>query len=257
MGEVKAITAGDGFALDLDTEEGLIRLSADRLVNAAGPFAGAIASMLGVDLPIFNTLQQKIAFEDRSKAIPRNMPFSIDLDRQFISWSDDERELLLEDPDVRRFAEEMPGAVHCRPDGGDNGTWVKLGWAYNEAPSTPSWEPPFDDSFPEIVLRGASRLNPSLEVYHGRLPRNMHHYGGWYTMTAENWPLIGRMGVDGAFMNCAHSGFGTMAACAAGELCGAWIAGAPLPAYGHGFSLARYDDAEMMKRLGESNRGVL
>ena len=46
-------------------------------------------------------------------------------------------------------------------------------------------------------------------------------------MTDVNWPLIGPMGPEGAFMNCAQSGFGTMAACASGELCATWVAGAP------------------------------
>jgi len=151
----------------------------------------------------------------------------------------------------------MPGAIHCRPDGGDHGKWIKLGWAYNETPAEVSWEPQLDENFPEIVLRGAARLNPALKAYYGQLPRNMHHYGGWYTMTEENWPLIGSMGPDGAFMNCAMSGFGTMAACAAGELCAATIAGAELPDYASGFSLARYDDVQLMGTLRAANKGVL
>jgi hypothetical protein len=38
--------------------------------------------MLGEDLPVDNVFQQKVAFEDRLGAIPRDMPFSIDLDRK-------------------------------------------------------------------------------------------------------------------------------------------------------------------------------
>ena len=48
-----------------------------------------------------------------------------------------------------------------------------------------------DDRFPEVVLHGAARLNPRLKVYYERLPRTMSHSGGYYTMTKENWPLIG------------------------------------------------------------------
>ena len=97
--------------------------------------------------------------------------------------------------------------------------------------------------FPKVVLRGAASLNQSLKAYYGQLPRNMHHYGGWYTMTTENWPLIGPMGVEGAFMNCALSGFGTMSACAAGELCAAWVTESELPFYASDFSLYRLNDA--------------
>ncbi|MCK0150835.1 FAD-binding oxidoreductase [Marivita sp. S6314] len=256
-GSVEAIEPGDGFVLSVSGADGTRDIRADKIVNAAGPFAGKIAQMLGVELPIYNTFQQKIAFEDRENAIPRAMPFSIDLDGQQIDWSDEEKEMLAADPDFRWLAESMPGSIHCRPDGGDTGKWIKLGWAYNETPAEATWESPLDDNFPEIVLRGAARLNPTLKTYYGRLPRTMYHYGGWYTMTEENWPLIGPMGPEGAFMNCAHSGFGTMAACAGGELAAAWVAGDPTQSYSREFSLARRDDAVLMKRLRESAKGVL
>lgn len=257
MGSVENIAQNNGFKIEVPAAGGTSTVSADKIVNAAGPFAGRIAKMLGINLPVYNTFQQKIAFEDRERAIPREMPFSIDLDGQQIDWSDEERAMLLDDPDFQWLAEEMPGAIHCRPDGGDNGTWVKLGWAYNESPAEATWEPPLDDNFPEIVLRGAARLNPSLKAYYGQLPRNMHHYGGWYTMTEENWPLIGPMGVEGAYMNCALSGFGTMAACAGGELAAAWVADEERPSYGDDFSLARYGNDVLMQSLRESAKGVL
>ena len=221
IGSVETIRQSDGYLLGVKTADGLVTVHAEKIVNAVGPFADKIAKMLDVDLPIHNVFQQKIAFEDRERAIPRVMPFSIDLDDQQIDWSDEDREILREDPDFSWLAEDFHGAIHCRPDGGDGSTWVKLGWAYNETPASATWEPPLDDNFPEIVLRGAARLNPTLKVYYGRLPRNTHHYGGWYTMTEENWPLIGPMGPEGAFLNCAHSGFGTMAACAGGDPC--WL----------------------------------
>ena len=256
-GVVEGIEDRNRYVLDVRGDDGIARIEAEKVVNAAGPFAPRIAGMLGVNLPVHHTLQQKLAFEDTARAIPRDMPFSIDLDRQTIEWTDDEREMLHEDPELGRFAGEMPGAIHCRPDGGDHGTRVKLGWAFNERASAPEWNPRLDAHFPEIVLRGASRLNPSLKHYLGKLPHRRHHYGGWYTVTDENWPLIGPMGPEGAFMNCAHSGFGTMAACAGGELCAAWTAGAPLPGYAKEFSLRRYEDADLMALLSSSSRGVL
>jgi glycine/D-amino acid oxidase-like deaminating enzyme len=213
--------------------------------------------MLGQPLPIYNTFQQKIAFPDTLRAIPRDLPFSIDLDDQTIDWTEEEAAMLAADPEHAWLAAPMPGSIHCRPDGGDAGTWLKLGWAYNETPAAPTWEPPLAPQFPEIVLRGAARLNPALRGYYGQLPRAMHHYGGWYTMTEENWPLIGPAGPGGAFMNCALSGYGTMAACAAGELCAAWVAGADLPDHARDFSLARRDDAARMRELHAMSKGVL
>lgn len=257
VGMVQNISASGHFRLEVAAPDGSVTVNADKVVNAAGPFAGKVAGMLGVDLPIHNTFQQKIAFEDIRRAIPRDMPFSIDLDDQMIDWSDEDRELLCAEPQFSWLAERMPGSIHCRPDGGDGGSWVKLGWAYNREPETVAWERPLDDQFPEIVLRGAARLNPSLKSYYGRLPRNTHHYGGWYTMTRENWPLVGPMGPDGAFMICAMSGFGTMSACAGGELCAAWVAGSDLPDYAADLSMTRYDDACLMRTLREANKGVL
>lgn len=251
------IKQADSFVVDLQGGQGPAQIKAGRIVNAAGPFAGKIAAMLDVSLPVFSTFQQKIAFEDRSGAIDRTMPFSIDLDPQQIDWEPDERALLLEDPHYRWLAETMPGAIHCRPDGGDQGSWIKLGWAYNQTPAEADWQLPLDENFPDIVLRGAARLNPALKHYYGQLPRQHHHYGGWYTLTDENWPLVGPMGVPGAFMNCAMSGFGTMSACAMGELCAAWVAEATLPAYSHEFSLQRYNDESLMHTLRASNKGIL
>ncbi len=108
-----------------------------------------------------------------------------------------------------------------------------------------------------MVLRAASRLTPALRAYVGRLPRGALHYGGYYTMTPENWPLIGAMRTPGAFMAGALSGFGTMAACATGACCAAWAAGADLPPYAHALSPGRYDDAALMAGLQDTGRGIL
>ncbi len=256
---VRGIGGGAPFALDLEGPEGRATLRADRIVNAAGPFLGDVAAMLGEELPVQNVFQQKIAFEDRAGAIPRAMPFSIDLDGQHIPWTEDERAELAADPAARHLTLPMPGGIHCRPEGGDGGSWVKLGWAYNRAPSYPRAEaPPMVPHFPDIVLRAAGRLNPALDAYVGRLPRGARHYGGHYTMTPENWPLIGPMRTPGAFMAGALSGYGTMAATATGALCAAWIADAPRPAHADLFTLARYDDPALIAALrADETKGVL
>ena len=257
IGTVQGIENGKGYTIKTASNHGLQTVHADGVVNAAGPFAGEIAQMLGVDLLVTNTFQQKIAFEDHLGLVPRTMPFSIDLDAQAVDWTEDERAMLLADPEHAWLAEQMPGSIHCRPDGGDAGKWVKLGWAYNDTAAKPTWEQPLDRHFPDIVLRGASRLNPGLKRYYGRLPRNMHHYGGWYTLTEENWPLIGPMGPEGSYMNCAMSGFGTMAACASGSLCADWIVEAELPSYAHNLSIDRKSDPALMKVLMEASKGIL
>lgn len=236
----------EGFRLELLERETRVHLDVDIVVNSARPFAGDVAAMLGIDLPIYNVVQQKIAFPDHESAIPRTMPFSIDLDGQSIDWTDEERALLAADPATASLAGLMPGAIHCRPDGGDAGNWVKLGWAFNTVSEAAARTPPLRADYPEIVLRGAARLNPALKRYYGRLPRQMHHYGGYYTRTSDNWPLIGPMGSDGAVMAAALSGHGTMGACATGELTAAWIAGEELPTYARAFSMDRFSDGSTL-----------
>ena len=257
QGHVRAIDPAGNFRTDVQTAEGKLAIVSRVIVNAAGPFAPHIAGLAGESLPIRNVLQQKIAFEDVRAAIPRSMPFAIDLDAQVLDWSDDERAALGESEEFRWLTEEMAGGIHCRPDGGPHGTWIRLGWAFNRQTTEPAWEPELDDQFPEIVLRAAARLNPSLKAYYGQLPRAMTHYGGYYSMTEENWPLVGPTTIPGLFVVGAMSGFGTMAACAAGELCAKWITGAELPSYAHALSLDRYGDSSLMQSLKDADRGIL
>jgi glycine/D-amino acid oxidase-like deaminating enzyme len=257
-GKVRGIAKSSRFTLEVAGPEGGQRWRADRIVNAAGPFLDDVATMLGETLPVHNVFQQKIAFDDAERAIPRAMPFSIDLDEHVIAWTDEERETLASDPASVWLTKLIAGGIHCRPDGGDHGSWIKLGWAYNSTYGDAAGPAPLDPNFPDIVIRAASRLNPTLKTYIGRLPRKRTHYGGYYTMTTENWPLIGPMATDGAFVAGALSGFGTMAACASGALCAAWIAGAPRPYFATALSLHRYQNKALMDELArQSSKGVL
>jgi glycine/D-amino acid oxidase-like deaminating enzyme len=261
-GEVRSVTAGNGFELELETPDGRRKMAADVFVNAAGPMAGQLAKMLNADLPIRNVFQQKVAFEDVLALVPRDMPFTIDIDDTRLEWADDIRNLLAEDPETRWLTGTLPGGRHCRPDGGPRGRWVKLGWAYNTAASEPQQdlanESRLDRQFPEIVIRGAAAMIPALASYIDKPPARFSHYGGYYTMTEENWPLIGPLGVDGAFTVSALSGFGSMAACAAGADCAAWVSGGELPDYAGDLSLARYSDKDRMEALWASaDKGLL
>ena len=255
---VTGIEGGPPFTISLQDGEGTSLLRADRIVNAAGPFFTLVAAMLGETLPVNCVYQQKIAFEDRQGAIPRTLPFTIDLDGQELAWTDEERAELASEPETAALLQPLPGGIHRRPEGGDGGRWIKLGWAYNTTASSPDGEPPIDPNFPDVVIRAASRLSPALSTYLGRLPRGARHYGGYYAMTPENWPLIGPMRTPGAFMAGALSGFGTMAATATGAVCAAWIAGAARPGYAAALTLARYDDEALMTSLrANASKGVL
>ncbi len=260
-GVARGVDGGDAFVIDVRGAD-VTQVVAGAIVNAAGPFAQHVAAMLGEELPLRNVFQQKVAFEDRHGAIERDMPFSIDLDEKTLGWTDEERELLGQDPELAWLAGTLPGGTHCRPEGGANGKWVKLGWAYNEHDSEPQEdlanEPAADAQFPEIVMRGAAAFLPALTPYIADPPTRYSHYGGYYTMTEENWPLIGPMDTAGAFMVTGLSGFGSMSACAAGRLCAAWLCGTALPGYANALSKNRYADPALMDALkNAASKGLL
>ena len=79
--KVEGVECNGGFRLSLDAGGTPATLRADRVVNAAGPFFAHIAAMIGETLPVSCVYHQKIAFQDREQAIPRTLPFTIDLDR--------------------------------------------------------------------------------------------------------------------------------------------------------------------------------
>ena len=107
-------------------------------------------------------------------------------------------------------------------------------------------------------MRGAAGLNPGLTKYCESFSGRWTHYGGYYPMTKENWPLIGPLATDGAYVVGALSGFGSMSACAAGAICAAWIADGKRPDYAGKLSLARYDNDEFMAEItNTANKGIL
>jgi glycine/D-amino acid oxidase-like deaminating enzyme len=107
---------------------------------------------------------------------------------------------------------------------------------------------PPDPHYAEIALRGLSVMVPGLQRYFDKAPRPWID-GGYYLKTQENRPLIGPLPVRGAYLVGALSGFGVMAACAAGELLAAHVTGAALPHYAPAFALSRYQDPAYQKLL--------
>ena len=165
-----------------------------------------------------------------------------------LPWSDAEREMLGESEETRYLLEQFPSGVHARPEGGGNSDIVLILWTYDVRNVVPIF--PFDchPHYPEIAMRGLSVMIPGLEAYAGHLPKPFPD-GGYYTKTRENRPLIGPLPVEGAYVIGALSGYGLMAACAAGELLAAHLTGSTLPEYEPGFRLERYQDPDYRKLL--------
>jgi glycine/D-amino acid oxidase-like deaminating enzyme len=218
-------------------------------VNAAGPFAPAVARLSGVELPVFLELHLKLAFEDHLGAVPRDAPMLIWDDPQTIAWTDEERAGLEASPDLRFMLDALPAGAHLRPEGlsPDSRTLLVL-WACHTRRDEPVLPLPADPHFPELALRGVATMVPALRAYLERLPRGVVD-GGYYARTRENRCLVGPLGRDGTYVLGALSGYGLMAACAAGELLAAHVTGDTLPSYAPAFSPARYADPAYRRQV--------
>jgi sarcosine oxidase, subunit beta len=218
-----------------------LELSAGTFVIAAGPYLKRVGAMLGLDLPVYNELHGKIAFEDRLGIVPRDLPLMILSDPLYLPWSEQERLQLERDEQTRWLLGEFPAGVHFRTRGDSDNPMLLVIWTYHTRIEEPVFPPSFDQYYPEILLRGLSRMIPKLASYFGEGGR-AYVDGGYYCKTPENRPLIGPLPIDGAYVVGALSGFGVMASQAAGELLAAHVTGGDLPEYARAFLLERYDD---------------
>jgi glycine/D-amino acid oxidase-like deaminating enzyme len=217
------------------------------VVDAAGPMAGPVAAMAGLDLPLFSELHLKVACRDHLGVIPRDAPMIIWSDPQRLDWADDEREALTAEQRDDLLG-ELPVFCHGRPEGGSDSPYLLGLWEYHGVVAEPVWPLPEDPLYPEVVLRGLTTMVPGLAVYRDRLPQSTVD-GGYYTKTRENRPLIGPAGPAGFHLLAGLSGFGVMVAAGAADLLARHVVAAELPDYSDAFLLDRYDDPEYLSTL--------
>lgn len=224
------------------------RVHSPIFINAAGPYLKDTGKLLGIDLPVHTELHLKAAIKDTLGVVGREAPLLIWTDPQSLPWEEEEREALAEDDETRWLTESFPSGVHTRPEGAGESQTILMLWEYKTKVMDPAWPPKMDELYPEVALRGLSRMLPRMKEYFGRMPRPQLD-GGYYTRTRENRPLVGPMGVDGAFVLGAVSGYGIMSACGVGDLLTAYVTGGELPSYASAFALSRYENPEYMKQL--------
>ncbi len=249
-----AVTGNRVQAVQVRDRNGSAGISTNNFVIAAGPFLKQVGQMIGVDLPVFFERHVKIALNDHLGAVPRELPLLISVDPVRLPWSEEERASLAESAETSWLLDEFPTGVHARPEGGAGSSMLLLLWTYDTEPVEPTFPLTFDPYYPEITLRGLATILPGLTAYFDRMPKPILD-GGYYAKTQENRPLIGPLPVEGAYLTGALSGFGLMAASAAGELLAAHLTGSELPAYAPAFSLDRYQDPAYQKLL--ENWGAL
>ena len=227
-----------------------------RFVNAAGPLAPSLSRLAGVELPLLNELHGKVTFDDHLGILPRDLPLMIWTDPVSLTWNEEEREQLAQDPELSWLLEPMPAGVHFRPEGGAGSRMHLLLWTYHLEPVAPVFPPQFDPFYPEVVLRGLIRMVPALAEYLGRM-RRPYVDGGYYCKTRENRPLIGPTPVEGNYLLCGLSGYGIMACQAAAELLGAHLVAADLPDYAGELLLGRYEDPAYLRKVEAMTSGQL
>jgi glycine/D-amino acid oxidase-like deaminating enzyme len=242
---VEGIQMGGGQvqAARLSSKSGPLTISTRHFVNAAGPFLKDVGHMIGVNLPVFFERHVKVAINDHLGAVPREAPLVIWSDPQYLPWSASERVELAASEETKWLLEEFPESVHARPEGGSDSNILLILWTYDTQPVEPTFPITSDPFYPEIVLRGMATAIPGLRAYFDRMPKPTLD-GGYYTKTQENRPLVGPLPVEGTYVIGALSGFGIMAASAAGELLAAHVTGSELPHYAPAFALGRYEDPD-------------
>jgi glycine/D-amino acid oxidase-like deaminating enzyme len=253
-GRVVSVEKAKGRVKGVRLEDGS-RIPAGAVVNAAGPMLAEVGHMAGVELPVHNELHHTLAFRDRGTVVPRSAPMIIWSDPQRLSWSEEEKGLLAAEG-RRDLLEELPPHCHGRPEGGEASPWFLGLWEYRKLVSEPVWPLPHDPMYPEVVLRGLVTMVPGLASYLERMPAPTVD-GGYYTKAPDNRPLIGPAGPEGCHVVGALSGFGVMAACAAGELAALHVSGGRVPDYADSFTVGRFDRPGYLEELGGSDAGQL
>ena len=181
---VTGVQAAGGRVSAVETSQGLF--SAPVIVNAAGPWAGQVNRMAGLELP-YTTWQHDTMFVIRpAQPAPRS------------SWSDTH-------PTVIDFANEM----YFRPEGG-----LTLVGLEDNNPLGESPEGNTDRAHPGFVERAIERIclrMPALEQ------GSLHSaHGGFDGITPDQHPMLGAAGPEGFYLDCGFSGTGFKTAPAVG-----------------------------------------
>ncbi len=192
---IKVLQDAQGVS-GVETNQGTVTTRA--VVNAAGPFAGVVGRMAGLDLPLEPVRRQKAFIAPRPQ-IPQDAPMTIDLVRD----------------------------VYWRPETGG----AYIGWVDPDEPvSEPSEELPTDWDFPAIALDKLIRLCPFWEEVTADLKKpDVQISAGQYVYTPDDQPLIGPVPeVPGFYLNCGYWA-GVMLSAGAGKRVADLITGAMRP----------------------------
>ncbi len=185
--EVTGITVAHGRVTGVRTSSGDI--AAPAVVNAAGPWAGAVAALAGVALPVVP--------ERRHIFIAQPAPGASWDDPAYAGRTPRSRLMVIDFDTTFYFHREGAGLLFGMGD--------------------PSERPGFDltvkwDFLPDVTETAMRRLPALGEA------AVTHAWAGLYEMTPDHNPVIGSLGLDGLYAIAGFSGHGFQHAPAAGRL---------------------------------------
>jgi sarcosine oxidase, subunit beta len=155
------------------TDKGTI--STRLVINCAGPYAGAVGQMVGLDMPLRTVRRQKAYIKTDHPDLPVHAPFTVDLVNH----------------------------GYWRPEAGG----LLCAWVDPDEPeSPPSDELPTDWDFAAESIHRVSRLNPFLEKVADNLKADdVNVSAGQYVYTPDDKPIIGPSAeIEGFHLNCGY-----------------------------------------------------
>ena len=179
--EVAGLQIEAGRVVGVKTNQGFISTGA--VVNAAGPWAGQIGLMAGVDIPII-PLRRQIMTTSTIPEVPADFPFVLDFAQSLY------------------FHREGEGILT-----GMSNPAEKTGFDQN-----------VDEDFELVNLEAAIQRMPCLEK-----AGLVSHWAGLYEVTPDAHPIYGKSPVDGFYIVAGFSGHGFMHGPISGKLMAEYI----------------------------------
>ncbi len=170
---VTAIQTDQNGICGVETDKGSI--STRIVVNCAGPYAGAVGKMVGMDMPLRTVRRQKAYIRTSEPGISHSMPFTIDITNH----------------------------SYWRPEAGG----VLCAWVDPDEPeSKPSDEPKTDWDFAAESIHRVSQLTPMFDnIAENLKAEDVDVSAGFYVYTPDDRPVIGPSDeIDGFHLNCGY-----------------------------------------------------
>lgn len=166
--EVTGVNVQNGKIAEVQTSKG--NIATPVVVNAAGPWAGLLGAMAGIEIPI-TPIRRQMLTTTPLPGIPADFPFVID------------------------FAQSL--YFHREGDG--------LLTGMSNPDECPGWDQNVDSDFELVNLEAAAKRLPILET-----AGLASHWAGLYEVTPDAHPIFGKTPVEGFFLVAGFSGHGFM-----------------------------------------------